>query len=51
MRYLNSVGGNRRTCCCAYTPEIIAFIERLWGIIRSMATAMMIDRQLDETYW
>ena len=50
LSYLNSVGGSRRTCC-AYTPEIMAFIERLWGIINSMATAMIIDKQLDETFW
>ena len=50
LNYLNSVGGSRRTCC-AYTPEIMAFIERLWGIINSMATAMIIDKQLDETFW
>ena len=50
LNYLNSVGGSRRTGC-AYTPEIMAFIERLWGIINSMATAMMIDKQVDETFW
>ena len=37
--------------CCAYTPGIMAFIERLWGIINSMASAMMIDKQLDKAYW
>ena len=50
LSYLHSVGGDRRTCC-AYTPEIMAFIERLWGIINSMATAMIIDKQLDENFW
>ena len=50
LKYLHSVGGERRTCC-AYTPEIMAFIERLWGIINSMASAMMIDKQLDDSYW
>ena len=50
LKYLRSVGGDRRTCC-AYTPEIMAFIERLWGIIHSMASAMMIDKKLDECYW
>ena len=48
--YLNSVGGELRTCC-AYTPEIMAFIERLWGIINSMASAMMIDKGLPTAYW
>jgi hypothetical protein len=28
-KYLKSIGGELRTCC-AYTPEIMAFIERLW---------------------
>ena len=50
LKYLHSVGGERRTCC-AYTPEIMAFIERLWGIINSMASAMIIDKKLDESYW
>ena len=38
-KYLKSIGGELRTCC-AYTPEIMAFIERLWGVINSMASAM-----------
>ena len=50
LEFLHSVGGERRTCC-AYTPEIMAFIERLWGIINSMATAMMVEKQLPEQYW
>ena len=50
LRYLHSVGGDRRTCC-AYTPEVMAFIERLWGIINSMASAMLIDKGLSEEYW
>ncbi len=49
LKYLHSVGGERRTCC-AYTPEIMTFIERLWGIINSMASAMMVDKQLNEAY-
>ena len=50
LTFLHKVGGERRTCC-AYTPEIMAFIERLWGIINSMASAMLIDKKLDEHYW
>ena len=48
--FLNSVGGELRTCC-AYTPETMAFIERLWGIINNMATAMLLDKGLPTTYW
>ena len=29
----------------------MSFIERLWGIINSMASAMMIDKQLDQSFW
>ena len=50
IKFLNSVGGELRTCC-AYTPEIMAFIERLWGIINSMASAMLIDKGLPTAYW
>ena len=50
LKFLHSVGGDRRTCC-AYTPEIMAFIERLWGIINSMASAMLIDKGLPEEFW
>ena len=50
LEFLKSVGGNRRTCC-AYTPEVMAYIERLWGIIDTMATAMMIDKKLPEPFW
>ena len=50
LSFLKSVGGDRRTCC-SYTPEIQAFIERLWGIIHNMASAMMIDKGLSEEYW
>ena len=32
--------------CCAYTLETMAFIERLWGIINSMATAILFDKGL-----
>ena len=46
LTFLHKVGGERRTCC-AYTPEIMTFIERLWGIINSMASAMLIDKKLD----
>ena len=49
-KYLTSVGGELRTCC-AYTPEIMAFIERLWGIINSMASAMIVDKGLSTEYW
>ena len=49
LKFLHSVGGDRRTCC-AYTPEIMAFIERLWGIINSMASAMLIDKGLPEEF-
>ena len=50
LSFLKSVGGERRTCC-SYTPEIQAFIERLWGIIHNMASAMLIDKGLSEEYW
>ena len=50
LEFLKSVGGDRRTCC-AYTPEIMAFIGRLWGVINSMARAMMLDKNLNECYW
>ena len=50
LAFLKSVGGDRRTCC-AYTPEIMAFIERLWGVINSMARAMMLEKNLNECYW
>ena len=50
LEFLKSVGGNRRTCC-AYTPEVMAYIERLWGIIDTMATAIMIDKKLPEPFW
>ena len=46
LEFLKSVGGDRRTCC-AYTPEIMAFIERLWGVIHSMARAMMLEKNLN----
>ena len=49
-RYLHSVGGTRKVCC-AYTPELMAVIERLWGTIRNMASAMMIQAGLSEPYW
>ena len=29
----------------------MAFIERLWGIINSMASAMIIDKGLSSEYW
>ena len=48
--FLNSVGGELRTCC-AYTPETMAHIERLWGIINNMATAMLLDKGLPTAYW
>ena len=50
IEYLNSVGGDLWTCC-AYTPEIMAFIERLWGIINSMATSMLAEKGLPSEYW
>jgi len=49
-KYLNSVGGELRTCS-AYTPEIMALMERLWGVINSMAAAMMVDKGLSLEYW
>ena len=49
-KYLTSVGGELRTCC-AYTPEIMAFIERFWGTINSMASAMIVDKGLPSEYW
>ena len=48
--YLHSVDGERRTCC-AYSPEIMAFIKRLWDIISNMATSLMSENQLPEQYW
>jgi hypothetical protein len=47
---IRSVSGVLRTCC-AYTLETMAFIERLWGIINSMATAMLLDKCLSTVYW
>ena len=49
-KYLHSVGGSRRVCC-AYTPELMAVIERLWGTIHNMATALLIESGLSESYW
>ena len=48
--FIRSVGGLLRTCC-AYTTETMAFIEKLRGIINSMATAMLLDECLSTAYW
>ena len=48
--YLLSVGGDRLTCC-AYAPETQSVIERLWGTITNMSSAMMISKKLPECYW
>ena len=29
----------------------MSFIERLWGIINNMATAMLLDKGLPTVYW
>ena len=49
-QYLHSVGGSRRTVS-AYTPELMARIERLRGTVQNMATAMLIEKGLPEPYW
>jgi hypothetical protein len=41
QQYLHSVNGERRTVC-AYTPELMSVIERLWGTLHQMATAMLL---------
>jgi hypothetical protein len=48
--YLATVGGSLCTCC-AYTPETMAMIERLWGTIHNMASAMMISNIMAEPFW
>ena len=50
LRFLLSVGGNRLTCC-AYSPETQAAIERIWGIIHNMSSAMLLGKKLPEHYW
>ena len=50
LKFLLSVGGNRLTCC-AYAPETQSAIERIWGIIHNMSSAMMIGKRLSEYYW
>ena len=44
QQFLLSVGGTRRTVC-AYTPELMSVIERLWGTIHNMTCAMMIEKK------
>ena len=50
MKYLLSVGGTRLTCC-AYSPETQSAIERIWGILHNMSSAMMLGKKLTEHYW
>ena len=50
LKILLSVGGNRLTCC-AYSPETQSAIERIWGILHNMSSAMLIGKKLPEPYW
>ena len=50
LDYLRSVGGERLTCC-AYSPESNSKIERIWGILHNMTSAMLIEKKLPEYYW
>ena len=50
LEFLHSVGGERLTCC-AYSPETMAKIERIWGVLHNMTSAMLIEKQLPECYW
>ena len=50
LKFLLSVGGNRLTCC-AYSPETQSAIERIWGILHNMSSAMLIGKKLSEPYW
>ena len=36
---------------CIYTGNNGIYRERLWGIINSMASAMLIDKGLPEEFW
>ena len=51
LRYLTGHCGNTDYTHCAYTPEIMAVIERIWGTIHNMASAMMIEKVMAEPYW
>ena len=50
LDFLRYVGGDRLTCC-AYSPETMGKIERMWSIIHNMVCAMLIGKKLHECYW
>ena len=49
LEFLRSVGGERLTCC-SYSPESNSKIERVWGALYNMSSAMLIEKKLPECY-